>query len=51
MQQATERGSECFEGLMLRQTQQNGKSSKISNPTPFVLSPVEGLRKRFFNTR
>jgi hypothetical protein len=26
------KGSECFESLMLRQAQQNGKSSMISKP-------------------
>jgi hypothetical protein len=46
--QVTEEGSECFESLMLRQAQQNGKSSTISKAPPFVLSFVEGLRESFF---
>jgi hypothetical protein len=34
--------SRAFEGLMLRQAQQNGNSSRISIYHPFVLSFVEG---------
>jgi uncharacterized cupin superfamily protein len=35
-----EESSECFEILSM-----NGKSTMILTPLPFVLSPVEGLRK------
>jgi hypothetical protein len=30
--QVAKKGSECFETLMLRQAQQNGESSTVSNP-------------------
>ena len=36
--QAAEKASECFEYLMLRQAQQNGIFSIISNLSPFVTS-------------
>jgi hypothetical protein len=41
------KGSECFEGLMLRQAQQNRENPDDIKTPPVVLSTVEGLRRSF----
>jgi len=39
--------SECFDMLMLRQAQQNGKFFIIPTSSPFTLSLVEGVNGDF----
>jgi hypothetical protein len=43
-----ETGASCFESLVLRQAQQNGIFSIISNPFPFVLSSLSKGSERVF---
>jgi len=50
-QQAAEKGSECFERLMLRQRSAERKIPNDIKASPFVLVVVEGLRRGFQQLR